>query len=658
MNRRVDPVEHRGTSTPRAVTRRLLLAVAVPLIAVISAPTASAGADAQRRKCASPPSTRARVLDDGQAARILREMTLAYIREYQEPGRATIVNVVGQRRTRDNIFAAVALAEHGDYASAGRILTEVIASQNQTPQSSLYGYLPLLLGGTPGSGDEVWALFGGAFFLVLLDRHGERLPPDLLPRLRRATYAAAVATRSVSVSYLNTSQVLLKAFVLLRAGEVFQDARLSAEGRGVWRALYDFTRTSGIPEINSPNYSKIHIYALGFLADYLRDPRVRSQARQIRRLIWWSITRHFHAPTRQLAGPFSRTLTERMAYELSGIHFSLFRESRGRIALPPAQIVPSGFSYFDIGNAEARLHAALATLFRASWPRAWVDAALCTPRAFQFRERTISWPRPSHPTATGFAQFTTFLTRTTSLGSRNRDPLSMDYESRDVVAYANTADGDVGVFRLRINDPSLHITREVAVQNKRSVAVVAIADLYRPDAVSTMQLALEWRGTRRHPATVTTQSLGVGRTFVVRWMGTRTRVVFSRSPVALQARPRLSQSRPDAATVRVTWRGVLPRSRGPDGLNAAPAVTLAFAVHVDERGRSRGRLRPVTLLRQRRNWYRVAWNSPDGKLVSVFLNERKAVSVRQSVNGRPIRPAPLHPPTTRTSRASTASAIQ
>lgn len=632
-----------------ASRQRLLsscLALAVGLVASSAEAEPQSGDRLASAPACQPPSEAASApLSDEEAVERLRAMSLEYVETHREPGLPTIRDSNGKRGTRANLLAAITLAETGALSEAARILPAALDSQETDPASPVYGYFPESTGEKPRPGHEIWTLYDGIFLLVLLDRHGERLGPALRDRMRRAAFLAARAVSRIPPPFANTAQVLLQSFIVLRAGEVAGDGKLRAAGGRIWNAFYRYTLRSGLPETNSPNYTKVHLYALGLIADEVQDARVRTQARFVRRLVWWSVTDHYHAATRQLAGPFMRTFTDRMAYELSGIHFSLFRESGGRIALPPAA---SAAVTWPERNAEQPLHAVLATLSRASWPKAWVDLALSRRRGLQFRERLVSWPQPGREGSEGFHQITTFMTACTALGSRNRDLIGMTEETRDVVAYAAAPDGDVGVFRLRIDPPADppkgHVTRIVAVQQKSALAAAVIGDRYAPARRPTMTFALEWRGTPLHRPSVVSGPGGFGKTIVVDWMGARMRVRLT--PLRLgSSLPRIGVVHPDPETLRLVWRGRLPRQRPKAGGMAAPVVTLALSLDLEDRvggGRPRsGGLRLARVLRERGGWYRLSWSSPQGLLESRFLNALDAESVHERMDGVAIRPAPI-----------------
>jgi hypothetical protein len=329
---------------------------------------------------------------------------------------------------------------------------------------------------------------------------------------------------------------------------------------------------------------------------------------------------------------------------LSGLHFSLYRESGGRIEIPPQRAPES-----DYGTATQPLHAILATLFAPSWPAPWVERALGPRREFQFRERTVDFGKfPYPPGNGGVSQLTTFMNGNIALGSRNRDPEGMNDQTRDVVAHA-AGTGGVGVFRLRIDPrpPGQRPTRLVAVQQRRSIAATVLIDVHNPSIAKSLTLTFEWAGTASSPPRMLSPP-GFDRTAVVSWMDTRMRIAFALPPGTPRAGERLAVKRPDRETLQIVWSGALPRQPvAPDGFTSRSAVLFGFALHLEDRSAQLAvppsPLAPIALQPERGGaWFRSTWSSPDGLLAAHFeIDRRWARPNVESVNRHAIPPAPI-----------------
>ena len=621
---------------------RFVAALTVTAVAALASSAAPAATPATCGKLEPAPPA----VSDATAVQPLRELTTNYIAAHQQRGSLVVRDGFGMAEGRDNLLAALSFAEGGRFDAAESLASQVMASQDLDLHSRTYGYFPRAMGVPPVYlEDEVWMLFNGTYLLVLLDRHTADLPAEFIAAAKRSIRAAAAAAANVPPLVANTGQSLLQTFLVLHAGEVLDDGDLLRAGHGIWDTVYRFILQSGFSEANSPNYGKIHLYSLGFVADYLRDATVRKQAAFVRRLLWWSITNHWDQATQQLAGPFIRTFTDRMACQLSGIHFSLYRESGGRIAIPPERANES-----DYQDATQPLHAVLATLFRPSWPAAWLQRALAGRHEFQFRERTIAYGAPNRgnygPPNRGVSQLTTFMNGKIALGSRNQQPATMNPQTRDVIAHA-AGPGGVGVFRLRIDERHPTVTRLVTVQQKRSLAAAIVVDGYDPRQVRSRNLTLEWTGTAQSPPRLISPT-GFGRTAVVSWMGTRMRVEFVVAPGITQHSERLTVMRPDRQTLQIVWSGpVPPQPTAPDGYNTRAVVLAGFSLHLEDRSahlmKPARALAPLLLKPQRGGgWYRSEWASPDGALSAGFeVGRRWAQSNTEFVRGKSVPPAPI-----------------
>ncbi len=90
----------------------------------------------------------------------------------------------------------------------------------------------------------------GTFELVMLDRHGNNLPSDLVTRMHSSIAASATASSALPPNLNQTAQTLLQVFQVLRAGEVLQDPVLLNAGHQIWHMFYEFTKSL----FNNPHF--------------------------------------------------------------------------------------------------------------------------------------------------------------------------------------------------------------------------------------------------------------------------------------------------------------------------------------------------------------------------------------------------------------------
>ncbi|MBN1359408.1 MAG: hypothetical protein JW993_02400 [Sedimentisphaerales bacterium] len=232
---------------------------------------------------------------------------------FSSPGYHTTLASGDVHRTRESLTYAVALLDSGEDARLERaveIIRRVIALQNQDPASETYGIWPWFLEEPleqMSPPDWNWADFCGTQLLQVAIDHAGRLPADLQEEVEQSILHAgrAIQKRNVGPGYTNIA--IMGAYVTLVAGERFGDGELLAYGRARLRRFYDYTLEKGsFSEYNSPTYTVVAIETLSRLLAHVRDADSRRLATELNDFAWRHLTRHFHAPTKQWAGPHSR----------------------------------------------------------------------------------------------------------------------------------------------------------------------------------------------------------------------------------------------------------------------------------------------------------------------------------------------------------------
>lgn len=570
------------------------------------------------------------VFEDGrEISSTLLRYSEQYALKHLDPTSGMLYDSSGALNVRDTAISALLWAELGRMELAKQALSAVLSTQFLDPSDrTLYGNFPVHPGETPT--DSNWSAFIGSYLLVFWDRYRHELSPYLSAQVLRGIRASAMHRTCVRYElHSGTNIKILSSFVLIRAGEVLNDKDLLEAGKILWGNFVSFTLSNGIAEYNSPNYLKVDLYGLGFMVDYIHDQEVVSQARQIRELFWWSITQHYHSPTFQLAGPFSRTYTDRMLYQLTGIQSFLYEESSGRIPLP---------DYPGRENDDQTLHAFFPALVRRSWPEEWIELALAPSQGErEFRERTRL------VTADGvFQQITTFFTDRLAVGSVNTERLSSS-QRRSFVAHAVDAQAQgVGVFRLFSITPGAWIK---SVQKEGSI--LAVVQFYDYEENSTLEYHLQWYGTATDvPRYSGTLSPSYGDLLSVNWMGVP---VFMRiGPLqtfdSIQSIMQIGIE-PASSLLSFSWKGELlesPEETVASNETDVIMVPLAFFFDTsDQHGYMS--LAPITVSADNSDGiYRFSWNSPCG-LLELETSANDPWFVRELITGVPTQPFPLAP---------------
>ena len=257
-------------------------------------------------------------------------------RPFSSPGYHTTLSGGTVHPTRDSLNYAVALLDTGDDTLRQRaedILTRVIALQDQNPTNRTYGIWswfleePLDKMSPP---DWNWADFCGVQLLQAALDHRERLSPPVRARVDDAIRHAArsIQRRNVGPSYTNIA--IMGTYVTLVASELYGLADLKEYALARLRRFHDYTKEQGaFTEYNSPTYTMVALKEIARLRLHVKTSDARKMIDELFRVAWEEIATHFHAPTRQWAGPHSRCYNTLMKPEAWAF---LHRATEGRVS--------------------------------------------------------------------------------------------------------------------------------------------------------------------------------------------------------------------------------------------------------------------------------------------------------------------------------------
>ena len=235
-------------------------------------------------------------------------------RPFSSPGYHTALTGGFVHPTRDSLSYAVALLDTGEedcLTRAQAILRRVISLQDQDPKSRTYGIWswfleePLDKMSPP---DWNWADFCGGQLLQVAIDHSHRLPRELAEEVKKSILYAAesIKRRNVGPGYTNIA--LMGTYVTLVAGEHFDEPGLLEYGVQRLKRFCDYTTKHGsFSEYNSPTYTIVAIEEISRMLLHVRDAASRELLRELNHLAWYHVARRFHPPTRQWAGPHSRS---------------------------------------------------------------------------------------------------------------------------------------------------------------------------------------------------------------------------------------------------------------------------------------------------------------------------------------------------------------
>ena len=251
---------------------------------------------------------------------------------FSSPGYHTTLTGGMVHPTRETFIYAVSLldsGEEGDQERGRAILDRVLDLQDTDPASPTYGIWSWFLEETlqqMSPPDWNWADFCGAQLLETALTHSH--PYALQDRIKSGIIHAArsIERRNIGPGYTNIA--IMGSFVSLVAAETYDLPDLHAYAMEKLRHFHAYTaEQGGFTEYNSPTYTVVALDELGRLIRYARDPEARVMAGELYRTAWKEIANHFHAPTRQWAGPQSRAYQTLLSERVCAL---LHRATEGR----------------------------------------------------------------------------------------------------------------------------------------------------------------------------------------------------------------------------------------------------------------------------------------------------------------------------------------
>ena len=180
--------------------------------------------------------------------------------------------------------------------------------------------------------------FCPAYAASILVRFSSRL--DKTVRGRVAHYLQSslpgATTRDIRFHGFNDNFPALATATLALAGRIFDssDAREAAK-----RNLQDvhslLRRRTWLSEFNSPTYTPISLAAFAEAAEFADTEELRTLARQAEQRVWDDIAAHWHGPTVQPAGPYSRAYECDRVAQFTSLHVPVWLVSGRDCPLDP-----------------------------------------------------------------------------------------------------------------------------------------------------------------------------------------------------------------------------------------------------------------------------------------------------------------------------------
>jgi hypothetical protein len=298
------------------------------------------------------------------------------------PGYHTTITSGLVHPTRESLTYAAdlfAMASQDAAERGSQILRRVLSLQDQDPASRTYGIWswfleePLPKMSPP---DWNWADFCSVPLLEISTARRDQLDDALASKVDAAIGHAArsIERRNMGPAYTNIA--VMGTYVSLAAAQHLRWSDLTDYALGRLRRLHEYTTYHGaFTEYNSPNYTMVTLRELGRLRGVAPEGEPRRMAEALYRLAWEEVAQHFHPPTRQWAGPHSRSYSTLLKPETlaiieqgSGGQLSLLSDAQRQATAPSRQTLPMPEDLLPMFQAMPRPRELVRTLLRDTSP--------------------------------------------------------------------------------------------------------------------------------------------------------------------------------------------------------------------------------------------------------------------------------------------------
>jgi hypothetical protein len=162
-------------------------------------------------------------------------------------------------------------------------------------------------GSIPGNTDNNTIVFAMAQVGPILLRYKSQLSAAFLQSAPMAIAKGVAGLHAYPVGPDYTNIYLLKATALLLLGEGLGDATLEQEGIDAFNTWLAYTKTAGIQEYDSPDYTGVQMMALQSAYANTTSQSEKALLGKILDYFWYDIAGNYFATRSSLSGPHSRT---------------------------------------------------------------------------------------------------------------------------------------------------------------------------------------------------------------------------------------------------------------------------------------------------------------------------------------------------------------
>lgn len=236
---------------------------------------------------------------------------------------------------RESVMYALGLlirSQPGDIVQANRIIKLALTYQFNEPDQPYHGTFyrfpeephPPAHSLIWRDYDPNWREFIGCTFVIILQEFSNYLESGVEDQINVAIERIIAGTLARKLPTTYTNIVLMKAFMLVFAGERFGKPEWSIQGEQLAEEIYQlFSETDCFGEYNSPTYYGVDLAALGMWVRFSSSPRLQELGARMEALLWQEIARFYHAGLKNICGPFDRSYGMDMCKYVTSLGMSM-----------------------------------------------------------------------------------------------------------------------------------------------------------------------------------------------------------------------------------------------------------------------------------------------------------------------------------------------
>lgn len=226
------------------------------------------------------------------------------------------------------------------------IINKVLSLQELSPTKNLYGLWPIYseesLEKMPVP-DFNTATFILESLIAIYIHHKNILPKKLLIKIENSCCAASTFIVNRNCTPFNSHITLSECYTCTMTGELFSKSEFINYSEHKLKKLLNYVLSHGdfIDDFNSPMFFQYMATTLNHILNNTKNQSIKSTASHLNKILWENFSTHYHYPTGQLSGPYSRSTAVFLSDTLKQqIHKTVTKKSSNSKIQCPEEFYP------------------------------------------------------------------------------------------------------------------------------------------------------------------------------------------------------------------------------------------------------------------------------------------------------------------------------